>query len=81
MKDGIQISCNLIDPSLVTPADAFDAIYAQFDWRAHIVRCELVGTIPEQVLNKIDPERWESLDLSPEATLEARFRAKGIAIA
>jgi hypothetical protein len=81
MASGIQISCNLIDPGLFTPADAFDVIQAHFDWRAHIVSAELVGTIPKAVLSKIDEDRWEILDLSPAKTLEACFQAKGISVA
>lgn len=81
LAQGIQISCNLIDPMVFTPADAFDAIAAHCDWRAHIVRAELVGTIPEASLTRIDPGRWESLDLAPSKTLESRFGAKAIVIA
>ncbi len=80
LEQGVQISCNLIDPVVLTPADAFDVITAQFDWRAHIVKAELVGTIPQASLDRIDPDRWESLDLAQDKTLESRFKARGITI-
>jgi glutamate formiminotransferase len=80
LEQGVQISCNLIDPIVVTPADAFDAITAKFDWRAHVVKAELVGTIPQASLDRIDPTRWESLDLTQDKTVESRLAARGIAI-
>jgi glutamate formiminotransferase len=80
LPHGIQISCNLIDPLVFTPADAYDRIVERLDWRAHIQGGELVGTIPAASLAKIDPERWGQLDLAEEKTLEARAASKGISI-
>jgi len=65
----VQVSMNLIDPTVVGPAEVYDAVAA----RAPIARAELVGLVPEDVLAVIAPERWSTLDLAPERTIEARL--------
>lgn len=69
--DGVQVSMNLVDPAVTGPAAVFDAIAG----RARVVRAELVGLVPESVLDAVAPERWEQLDLSPARTIEARVAA------
>lgn len=65
----IQVSCNLIDPWTLGPAAVFDAVAG----RAAVRRAELVGLLPRAVLRAVPRERWATLDLSPEATIESRL--------
>jgi len=75
--DHVQVSCNLIDPTHVTPADVLDRVLERAA-NARFVRCELVGLVPQAVLDRIEPERYEELDLSVERTIEARAASIGI---
>ncbi len=68
----VQVSMNLIDPSALGPAEAFDAVAA----RVATDGCELVGLAPEATLAAIDPDRWAALDLTPDRTIEARLAAR-----
>lgn len=72
--DEVQVSMNLIDPLVVGPAAAYDAVAD----RAPVARAELVGLVPEAVLGVVDPRRWAELDLAPDRTIEARLAARGI---
>jgi len=72
--DRVQVSCNLVDPLRVGPADAFDAVTA----RTAVARAELVGLVPAAVLDAVDPARWPSLDLRPEGAIEARLQETGL---
>lgn len=69
----VQVSMNLIEPTLIGPADAYDLVASL----APVGGAELVGLIPETVLHAIDPGRWHDLDLSGDATIEARRGAAG----
>jgi hypothetical protein len=73
LRGGVQVSMNLVDPSLVGPADAYDAVAR----RGRVARAELVGLVPRAVLEVIPADRWEGLDLSPDRTIEARLDAIG----
>jgi glutamate formiminotransferase / 5-formyltetrahydrofolate cyclo-ligase len=64
-----QVSCNLIDPLSFGPADAFDAVAAL----TGVARAELVGLIPQAVLEAVPTERWAQLGLAPSSTVEARL--------
>lgn len=64
----IQVSMNLIAPDVTGPADVYDSIASQ----AQVAGTELVGLLPAEVLARIPSSRWESLDLSPEKTIEFR---------
>lgn len=75
--DHVQVSCNLIDPTHVTPADVLDRVLERVV-NARFVRCELVGLAPQAVLDRIEPERFEELDLSVDKTIEARAASIGI---
>lgn len=68
-----QVSCNLVDPQQVGPAEVYDRVAAQ----ARVARAELVGLLPATVLAAVAPERWADLDLDPSRTIEARLRAAG----
>ena len=70
--DQVQVSMNLVEPSVVGPAQVWDAVAAE----APVARAELVGLVPERVLHDTPPERWEQLDLSEDRTIEGR-RARG----
>jgi glutamate formiminotransferase len=72
--DVAQVSMNLINPARFGPAAAFDAVATQ----AAIVRAELVGLLPASVLAEIPPARWESLDVGPSQTIEARLEQAGL---
>ena len=64
----VQVSCNLLEPSAVGPADVYDAVVAV----TPVARAELVGLVPEAVLTAIDRRRWAQLDLAEDRTVEAR---------
>jgi glutamate formiminotransferase len=68
----VQVSMNLIDPLRVGPADVYDAVAA----RTPVAGAELVGLVPEAVLDRVPPGRWAQLDLSAARTIEARTRAR-----
>lgn len=65
-----QVSFNLVSPSEIGPAEAYDLVAA----RAPVARAELVGLLPAAVLRPIPEARWRELDLSAERTIEARLR-------
>jgi glutamate formiminotransferase/glutamate formiminotransferase/formiminotetrahydrofolate cyclodeaminase len=67
-----QLSMNLVDPMRVGPADAYDAVAAM----ATLDGAELVGLLPEAVLNRVPAARWGELDLERSRTIEARLRAR-----
>jgi glutamate formiminotransferase len=68
-----QVSCNLIEPEIIGPAEAYDRIAAALPSRAHITRAELVGLIPSSVLARTPTTRWDELGLSADDGLEARL--------
>lgn len=69
-----QVSMNLVEPWTVTPADAYDAV-VEASRRRHVAPdgAELVGLVPEEVLEAVAKARWQELDLSPDRTIEARL--------
>jgi len=77
----VQVSCNLIEPYRVGPDAAMDAVAAALAHRgpaAPAVRgAELVGLLPGAVLERIPPDRWSELDLSPNRTIEAALAGAG----
>jgi glutamate formiminotransferase len=68
-----QVSCNLIAPWAVTPADVFDFVAD----RTLIARAELVGLLPASILSRVPGHRWPELDLGEDRTVEARLAAVG----
>lgn len=74
-----QVSMNLIEPSTEGPADVVDRIIplAAREGVA-VLRCELVGLLPGEVLETIPRGRWNELDVSENRTIEARLDAAGI---
>ena len=74
-----QVSCNLVDPRTVGPADAYDAVAeCAADLGTSVVGAELVGLLPSVVLHAVPPERWTALDLDPARTIEARLEQAGL---
>jgi glutamate formiminotransferase len=69
-----QVSCNLVDPVRLGPAEAYDAVAAKVaDAGARVEGAELVGLVPEVVLRAVPAHRHRELGLSEEATIEARL--------
>jgi glutamate formiminotransferase len=71
-----QVSCNLVDPWLFGPAEAFDFVA----YRAPVARAELVGLVPSTVLEGIPADRWAELDLGEDRTIEARLTERGLTL-
>jgi glutamate formiminotransferase len=72
--DGVQVSCNLIDPWRIGPEVVFDAVAS----RVAVARAELVGLVPASVLDAVPRHRWPELDLGPSRTIEARLEERGL---
>ncbi len=70
--DRVQVSMNLIDPTALGPAEAYDRVAAAVD----VAGAELVGLVPDAVLRAVDPSRWAALDLGPDRTIEARLATR-----
>lgn len=70
----VQVSMNLVDPTVVGPAAAYDLVArAVADAGGAVDGAELVGLLPRAVLAAVDPSRWAALDLSVGQTIEARL--------
>lgn len=70
----VQVSCNLLEPDRLGPAQAYDAVAAQ----ASVARAELVGLIPASALASVPPTRWDQLGLSDDRTIEARLASRAV---
>jgi glutamate formiminotransferase len=69
-----QVSCNLIDPLSVGPAQVYDAVARLAgDTGAAVTRGELVGLAPLAVVTAVDRRRWSEIGLDPDRTFEARL--------
>ena len=60
---------NLIEPDELGPAEAWDLVAG----RTAVAGAELVGLVPQSVLERTDPARWAELDLAAEKTIESRL--------
>ena len=69
----VQVSCNLLRPSVARPDVVFDAVAEG----APIRRAELVGLLPEAVLRDIPVARWSELGLDVTDTIESRLIRAG----
>ncbi len=75
---GAQVSCNLIDPTRVTPAAVYDAVAGGAARRGcSVLRAELVGLVPAAALDAVPRHRWAELDLRAEDTIESRLARHG----
>jgi glutamate formiminotransferase len=70
----VQVSCNLIDPWHLGPADAFDAVAS----RVALSGAELVGLLPLAVLDAVPASRWDQLGIHPSSTIAARLVQAGL---
>jgi hypothetical protein len=68
----VQVSLNLVDPLRVGPAEAWDRVASLVPPAG----AELVGLVPQAVLDRTDPARWPQLDLAPDRTIEARLAVR-----
>jgi glutamate formiminotransferase / 5-formyltetrahydrofolate cyclo-ligase len=66
---GTQVSCNLIAPRRFGPADLYDRVAAL----APVASAELVGLLPEYLLEAVPEGRWADLGLSADSTIEGRL--------
>ena len=69
-----QVSCNVVDPGLVTLTDVYDGVAAGA--AAHgctVLRGELVGLLPQSALTAVPESRWDDLDLRAGDTIEFRL--------
>lgn len=74
-----QVSCNLVDPMTVGPAEVYDEVARRLERvGAGVQRCELVGLLPAAALAAVPARRHAELDLGPERTIEARMEAAGL---
>ncbi len=71
-----QVSCNLVDPVGLGPADAYDLVdrLARESGTA-VARAELVGLAPDAVVRGTPARRRPALDLDLDRTVEARLAA------
>lgn len=69
----VQVSCNLIDPSRRGPGVVYDQVTSLLPEGAAILRAELVGLVPRDVLIGEDPRRWAQLDIGEDRTIEGRI--------
>jgi glutamate formiminotransferase len=73
-----QVSCNLVDPLVVGPAQVYDdVVRLALDRGVSVLRAELVGLAPAAVVEAVPRERWPQVDLDPERTFEARLQRSG----
>lgn len=77
-KSHLQFSFNLIDPFVVGPLE----IYEKVQGFVEVLKAELVGLIPLEVIKKIPEDLWEKLDVSVDKTIEYRIShlSKGLTI-
>jgi glutamate formiminotransferase len=72
--DRAQVSCNLVDPAHLGPAQLYDLVADRVDeLGGMVVGAELVGLIPRSILADITPDRWTQLGLSADSTVESRL--------
>ena len=78
VEGGAQVSCNLIDRHLVSVATLYDAVAHEVETNGGaVVRAELVGLAPYDVVRGVPRHRWTELDLSEDRTIEARLASVG----
>jgi glutamate formiminotransferase len=72
--EATQVSMNLIDPLAVGPLAAYDLVRDLLEPAGvSIERAELVGLVPQAVLQATPESEWERLDLRADRTIEARL--------
>jgi hypothetical protein len=72
--EGAQVSCNLTDPAAFGPDRLYDAVAGLVEEvGGSVLGAELVGLLPQSILERIPPARWPELGLSDDRTVEARL--------
>jgi glutamate formiminotransferase len=73
-----QVSCNLVDPLVVGPAQVYDEVERLArDLGVSVRRAELVGLAPAAVVDAVPRDRWSQIDIDRERTFEARLQRSG----
>jgi glutamate formiminotransferase len=73
-----QVSCNLVDPYVLGPAQVYEAVARMArEVGTEVVRAELVGLAPDAVLQATPAARRAVLDLDAQRTVEARLATLG----
>ena len=71
---GAQVSLNLIDTAVAPPDLVYDRVVEGVAaLGCPVLRAELVGLIPADVLESVPQHRWAELDLAEDRTIEARL--------
>jgi glutamate formiminotransferase / 5-formyltetrahydrofolate cyclo-ligase len=74
LRSRAQVSCNLVEPLRVGPADVYDEVVRHVTaLGGSVLGAELVGLVPDVVLKKVPRSRRAELGLSDDATVEARL--------
>jgi glutamate formiminotransferase len=74
VAQGAQVSCNLVSPAEIGPAQAYDSVrHLVEEAGGAVVGAELVGLLPAAILGDIPASRWAQLGLSADKTVEARL--------
>lgn len=69
-----QVSCNLVEPAHVGPAQVYDTVrHLVEEAGGDVEGGELVGLLPEAVLMEIPVSRWDELGLGADRTVEFRL--------
>jgi len=69
-----QVSCNVVDPGLVTLTEVYDGVAAGAAAQGCTVsRGELVGLLPSSALTAVPESRWDDLGVGAEDTIEFRL--------
>jgi glutamate formiminotransferase / 5-formyltetrahydrofolate cyclo-ligase len=75
--DRLQVSMNLVDPQALGPAEAYDLVRdLARQAGTGVDGAELVGLVPQAVLEAVPSQRWRELDLAPDRTIDARLAAR-----
>lgn len=69
----VQVSCNLLRPLEVGPAE----VAARVAGVSEVARAELVGLVPYLALERVPRHRWAALDLADDKTIESRLEERG----
>lgn len=72
-----QVSCNVVDPELVTLTAVYDAVDAGARAQGcKVSRGELVGLLPLSALSAVPEARWAALGLATEDSIEFRLNTR-----
>ncbi len=78
LASGAQISCNLVQPEAVGPVEAYERVAAALPSGGRISRAELVGLVPQSVLDRIPSGRLAQLGLEGAVSLQARLADRSL---